>query len=268
MSGELPLRSVLDQREATDGEREGARGGGVARGVFERLLNPSSYGTPRTTPIGKVPQSLSWEYFSFRRATPNPHPNPEVSYFEPYEDQTSDNLPAVPSFGLRYGLGDRLDIGFRLANASSLGSDLKWNFFRSDVLDLALDPGVQSFLLTGGAESGDAIVPHLFLNSPLSLGINASPEFSIVPSVGLAYGFTIGDPGANGTFERVSTIDASFLQAGIGLDLRLTESFAIHPEISMLRSLSSDNDAKIRWYTFGVGFKWGALPDYGATSRR
>ncbi len=237
--------------------------------LLTSCLNPSSYGTPRTIPVGKVQQALSWEYFSYRRV---PAAAVTLAGADPYYDAhsgiTADNMPAFPSFGLRYGLGERLDIGFRIANSTSLGSDLKWNFFRSDVLDLALDPGFQTFLLSDTFDAGRTLSPHFLLMSPLSLGINASPEFSIVPSLGLAYGFNPGRPSSNGTFEEVSTIDASFLQAGIGLDFRVTDGFAIHPEISMLRSLASENDSRVTWYTFGVGFKWGALPDYGATASR
>jgi len=139
---------------------------------------------------------------------------------------------------------------------------LKWNFVRTPTFDLAVDPGVQAFVLSDTADEGSSLSPHLLLTSPLVLGINAGPDFSVVPRVGIAYGFNTGGQSSNASFERVSTIDAAFLQAGVGLDFRVTGSFAIHPELSVLRSFSSEKDIRVAWYTFGIGINWGALPDY------
>jgi hypothetical protein len=99
----------------------------------------------------------------------------------------------------------------------------------------------------------------------LIVGINPSPSFSLVPSVGVAYssgsesGRLYSDSSA-----RLAQVQAVFLQAGFGLDFRTSETFAVHPQLAMLRSLSAKDDAKITWYTFGIGFSWGKLPVYGA----
>jgi hypothetical protein len=43
----------------------------------------------------------------------------------------------------RVGLHERVDIGARINNLSSLGADIKYNFYRSVPIDWAVAPGGQ-----------------------------------------------------------------------------------------------------------------------------
>jgi hypothetical protein len=220
-------------------------------------LNPNTYGTPRTTPVGKVQSSLAAEAVSYRAVTPEQQGGPPRT--------TAGNSPVAPSYAFRVGVSDRLDIGGRVANSSALGVDLKWNFFRSEVLDLAVAPGAQSFLVWGGAGAG--FYSHVYTNLPLMCGINASPEFTVAPSIGVGYGFNSSDdPSYNNPEERTASTEALMVQAGLGLDFRISPRFAIHPAMSLLKRVSGPAGAELSWYTFGLGFKWGALPSYGQVS--
>jgi hypothetical protein len=216
-------------------------------------LNPNTYSTPRTTPAGKVQHAMALEIISYRDSYRDGETSQSVH---------AQTFLAMPTYALRVGASDNLDIGMRIGNGSSPGVDAKWNFLKSKYLDAAAGPGLQTFYFWAGA-GGDGGAAHFYGNLPLMLGINASETFSVVPSVGLGYGFG-GDAAAvaNNAQERAAAAEALLLQAGIGLDFRTSRNFAIHPEMSLLRRLSGPADAEMTWFTFGLGFDWGALPSY------
>jgi hypothetical protein len=215
-------------------------------------LNPNTYSTPRTTPVGQVQNTAALEVISFSDS------RYEGDSIKSVYAQTS---LVAPTYALRVGASDSVDIGARIGNGSALGVDLKWNFFKSKFFDMAGAPGLQTFYVSKGAggRSGGA---HFYGNLPLMLGINPSDRFSIVPSVGLGYGFGRRAAADDDALERVASTKALLLQAGIGLDFRISPTFAIHPEMSLLRRVLAPDDTDLIWFTFGLGFDWGALPRY------
>ena len=221
-------------------------------------INPNTYSTPRTTPVGQVQNAMAAEIVSYRAETPE-------SSGRSHTD--TGNTLVAPSYFFRVGLTDRLDIGGRFANGSALGVDLKWNFLKSEVFDMAVAPGTQAFYAWGGAGS-DGGYTHVYTNLPLLFGINASPEFTIAPSIGVGYGFNAGSEAYNNAEERIASTEALMLQAGIGLDFRTSPTFAVHPELSVVRRVSGPAGSDMIWYTFGLGFKWGALPTYADVSAK
>ena len=214
-------------------------------------LNPNTYSTPRTTPVGEVQNAAALEVISFR----------DSRYDETSKSVHAQTSLVSPTYALRVGASDSVDIGARIGNGSSLGVDVKWNFLKSKYFDMAAAPGMQTFYLWDGA-GGDGGAAHFYGNLPLMLGINPSDSFSVVPSVGLGYGFGGGAAVANNAQERVAVTNALLLQAGIGLDFRTSPTFAIHPEMSLLRRVLGPADTDMIWFTFGLGFDWGALPRY------
>src|SRR5690349_21254831 len=76
--------------------------------------NPQTYGTPRTTPAGKIQHNLAAEGIGAS------------------SDAGSFTVPNVPTYTLRVGVADTVDIGARIANLTSIGADVKWNFIKSD----------------------------------------------------------------------------------------------------------------------------------------
>jgi hypothetical protein len=216
---------------------------GVAAALCTGCPNPQTYGTPRTTPVGKVQHSVAAEGIGTNDAGA---------------------IPTLPTYTLRVGVADTVDIGARIANLSSIGADVKWNFIKSDVFDMALDPGFQLVLLKGvnlirGVEGVNAI----YLNGPLMFGINVSDSVSIVPTLG------------GGVWYRISTAGTDsaifMLRPGIGFDFRISERFALHPEITFLKTLNGSNEdlvgdgfgAHSLLPFFGLGFNFGNLPKYG-----
>jgi hypothetical protein len=220
-------------------------------------LNVSRYGTPRTTPVGEVQHSLSGELIGFRGAArgayrQNPVPGDYPYYYSSESGIAADNTPTLPSYGLRVGVTERIDFGLRLPSFAAIDLDLKWNFARSAWLDAALEPGVAATYYREG---------HFLFTSPLVLGINPSPDFSIVPAFGLAYSSDADGSVSGDSIERLARVEAGYIQAGLGLDFRFAD-FSVHPEMSTLRSFVAAGDADISWYTFGIGFGWGARPVY------
>src|SRR6478736_2620588 len=109
--------------------------------------NPNTYGTPRTTPVGKISHTIAMEGFRY-----------SVDDTKNGGTKGDATLPNFPTYQLRVGVLDTLDIGARLSNMSSLGADVKWNFLKSDVFDLAIDPGFQVLHIgsNSGSSSGSA----------------------------------------------------------------------------------------------------------------
>jgi hypothetical protein len=209
--------------------------------------NPQTYGTPRTTPTGKIQHSVAAEGFG-------------VS-----SDLGSVAVPNFPTYTLRVGLADSLDIGARVANFTSLGADLKWNFIKSDSFDMAIDPGFQFFRLglTTTNSSGmiqDASINVLYLNAPLMFGINVGDSVSIVPTAGITWGWHSAAVNTSDVEDAAVTSDGLMLRPGIGFNFRISERFALHPEVTFLKPLE-DNSALL--YVFGLGFNFGNLPKYG-----
>src|SRR5262245_25499766 len=108
----------------------------AAAGLFcTGCPSPNIYGPPRTTPPGEVSHAFAAEGVGF--SLTDHETGTRVKFFS----------PTAPSYNLRVGLVERLDFGFRVAQFSSLGADLKWNFVKSETLDLAIDPSIQYYHL-------------------------------------------------------------------------------------------------------------------------
>lgn len=215
--------------------------------------NPNIYGTPRTTPKGKVSHTIAAETVGYR-----------VDLNEDYEDyeevensfEQGFTMPTLPTYILRVGIAERLDFGFRAANvASSLGFDFKWNLVRSPVFDVALDPMVQwAFALD---------ITHVHF--PVLLGINASESFSVVLTPGIVYGYSDELEDIDTDLSRVLATDGFSARMGVGFNVRISQGFAIQPEVTLIRSIQDHPDSEfdsVLMYVFGVGFNLANLPDF------
>ena len=215
--------------------------------------NPNTYGTARTTPKGKVNAFIAPEAWGFAG---------DIETSANTSTRVAAALPMPPSFGLRLGVSDDIDVGARIANFSSVAADLKVNLVRGD-FDLALDPGAQYFSLsTGETDSGSsASVKVVYLYAPLLMDINLSKAFSVVlaPGVTYAYASASADVGGDSDWKQASSVDGIYGRLGLGLDIRLGKKFALHPEITAQRSLG---DSSLLQYMMGLGFNFGRLPDF------
>src|SRR5256885_809242 len=92
--------------------------------------NPNTYGTPRTVPSGKLSHTVALEGYNFSLVTTrlNQAPNGTLA---PETKRESNTYGHLPTYQMRIGLADRFDLGVRIANLSSLGFDVKYNFIKS-----------------------------------------------------------------------------------------------------------------------------------------
>jgi hypothetical protein len=225
--------------------------------------NPNTYGTPRTVAPGKVSHTIAaeWVGWRFQARTPTDPTNPTSPDSEA-EVTESGNVIVPPTYMLRLGVSDRVDLGFRASNMTTLGADVKYNFVRSEGFDLAIDPGVQWFAL--GLNTY-----HLHL--PLLVGVNLSEAVTFMLTPGVMYGISTiktGSDEADSALDRLLSTEGLYGRLGVGVNFRITRSFALHPEVTFLRSFSkAAEDAPVSGamsYMFGLGFNFGSLPEYGA----
>lgn len=210
--------------------------------------NPNTYGTPRTTPVGKISHTIAAEGISY-------------SVDDTKHGGLAGNatVPTLPTYQLRIGALDTLDIGARISNLSSFGADVKWNFIKSDVFDMAIDPGFQLL----HASTGGVAYTESYVHAPLILGINAADTVTIVPTVGVTYGFSSATVSGDGA-SAAASIDGLMFRGGLGFNFRISPKFAMQPEVTYLKWLNKAEDPDISWVVFGLGFNFGNLPTYGA----
>lgn len=230
-----------------------------AAGLLTACPNPNTYGTPRTVEPGKVSHSIAAEWVGWRFEVRRIDQDGQPVAGEPLVTE-SGSVIVPPTYTLRLGVAEQVDVGFRAAQATSLAGDVKYNFYRSEVVDLAVDPGIQ-WMFVGFN------VYHWHM--PLLVGVNVSQQLSIVLTPGLMYGVNTYNSG-NETFDReldrLLSTDGWYGRLGLGLNVRVSRGFALHPEITFLRSLADDDGSPVRAamsYLFGIGFNFGNLPDYG-----
>lgn len=217
---------------------------GIAVVALAGCASPNLYSTPRTTPEGKLSHTVAVEAYGGT-----------YTYVDMNGDERTGTvfLPTLPTYQLRYGAADDIDIGLRVANMTSLAADVKFNPVRSEMFDLAIDPGVQWIHIGGDPVSFDTI----YLSAPILLGVNLSEAVTLVASPGAMYAVVLGD--ITGKGDLLATHGA-FARLGVGLNLRAGSSFAIHPEVTVMRAFTS---AAPLIYSFGLGFNFGRLPKFG-----
>lgn len=189
--------------------------------------SPNTYTTPRTMSPGKVTVLLATE--GWGAVTEN-----GVGF-----------VPTLPTFGVRVGVMERVELGGRLPNMLSAAADAKINLLRGGV-DLAIDPGVQWYKWRDSTSSdavlGSGTVVHLQL--PVLLGFHPSTDVSIVVMVGPSLSTSSGASSA-----------LLFGQAGVGADLRITRRFSIFPQLTFLGGFKGS------LFAAGLGFNFGGHPE-------
>jgi len=184
--------------------------------------NPNTYTTPRTIGSGNFQHSLAAEAWGFSI------PTSQANYAS--GETLSATFPTLPTYTLRIGIGDSWEIGARVANMTSLGTDVKWNFLKSSGIDLAIDPAFQIFQLSASDGSGtDETLRVAYLHVPILVGVNLSRTVSLVFTPGVTWGFVSGTATStnNGT-DQASATTGAIGRFGLGVDFRLTPGFALH----------------------------------------
>lgn len=207
--------------------------------------NPNTYGTPRTIEPGASSHTVSLEIDAIAGK------------------RGGDASPAVPSYTMRIGLVERLDLGIRAANFSSAMADLKWNFLRSRRFDLAIDPGAQWFY----DRAND--VHYVQIHTPLLVGVNVRSDLQLVFVPGFALQLATREtlapcpggsmPPCGSELTRFLGATAPMVRAGMGVSWRIFRDMAVQPEVTVMRQIGA-NDAWI--VNGGLGVSFLHLPRY------
>ncbi|HEY5243864.1 MAG TPA: hypothetical protein VIJ22_20425 [Polyangiaceae bacterium] len=200
-----------------------------------RCPNPNTYQTPRTLDPGKVQVNIAAEGIGVG-----------------YAGQSA-VAPMLPSAGIRVGVTDGLDLGFREQNFDSLGADAKIRLVKGG-FDLALDPGLQGFYASINGE-GFGVV---YLSLPVLLGFNVSRNVSIVASPGVVYDLVTATVNGGSGVTGSATASGFLGRMGVGVDFRVSKKLAIHPEVTVMQDFADSGTIVV----FGLGFNIGAQPDY------
>jgi hypothetical protein len=252
----------MDQKTSLSSSRVtlGAVGLVVCSAALLGCPNPNTYGVPRTVPAGKVSHTVSLEAFNYSVDQPRPAPGGGVT-----TTREGGTLPMLPSYSLRIGAADRIDVGIQLKNLSTLGADLKWNFLKTSSFDMAIDPGFQFLYYSIGGGGSSTSVLLFYGHLPLLLGVNLGETATLVFSPGAVF---VGGSTSQ-TTNNIDSRDAAFQATGVwgrfgvGVNIRASEKFAIHPEVTGMRAF---DDLATLMIVFGVGFSFGRLPSYAPGS--
>ena len=215
--------------------------------------NANTYGTARTTPAGKVNHSISAEGFGARIETPTTDNNGTAQ-----TEKTNVFLPLPPSYHLRLGASDNIDVGFHVYNMSSLGFDAKLNIVKGRV-DLGIDPGVQWYQYSIGVNDTKTKVNVVYLHGPLLIDFNVNKSLSFVLSPGVEYSYVSADVSGGSGNEAARSADGVFARIGLGINIRASKKFAVHPEVTVFRNF---RDEASLLYMAGIGFNFGNLPSF------
>jgi hypothetical protein len=172
------------------------------------------------------------------------------------EEQTVKGfLPAFPTYQIRYGLTDELEIGGRVAALSTPGVDMKYNFLRDKTVDLAIDPGAQIFYLSNGESS--AGIGYFYL--PLIVDVNLAEAISLVLTPGVMMASAFGSVDDSNEFSATGAM----LRVGGGLNIRIADGFSLQPEITIMKPFNQPDSISTLLYAPGLGFNFGTLPGFG-----
>jgi hypothetical protein len=212
--------------------------------------NPNLYTTPRTLNPGDVqvqvvPEVIGVGYNQTTTTTTG----------QTTTQSASAVAPMVPTAGVRVGVADGFDFGARLTNLSTLSLDGKIRLIKGTV-DLAVDPGLQGVYYAANGDTAGIVYLHV----PLLLGFNLSENTTIVLVPGFVYSAaTATVSNGNGGVSGVSSATGVMGRLGLGLDVRVSKRFAIHPEVTVMHQFSDLNAYIV---VGGFGFNIGAQPDY------
>jgi hypothetical protein len=216
--------------------------------------SPNVYGTPRTVQRGKFGHTVAAEVVGYHVDLRDDAAPDDADDYVTLTDADF-RTPTIPTYILRPGLGERLDMGFRVNALSSIGFDFKWNLVRSPAFDLAIDPMVQwAFYLD---------ITHFHF--PLLLGFNASETLSVVLTPGIIYGYADTDDEIDADLAQVFATNGMSARVGLGLNVRVSPKFALQPEVTVIRGLERPegrNFESVFMYVAGIGFNFGGLPDF------
>lgn len=217
--------------------------------------NPNAYTVPRTLEPGEHHWQVSAEGYGFttKETTPASGATPAST------TRASGVTPMLPSVGFRAGLLDGVEVGIRVENFVSLAGDLKLRLLLGRV-DLAVDPGAEVIYASVSPATGPAQTAGIFyLHAPLLVGVNLSDLVTLVASPGIAYSIATSGLPAGSSAEQAGASTEVLARLGLGVDVRLTEHIAIHPEVTCMKGFTATETLIC---VGGIGLNLGPQPSY------
>lgn len=87
------------------------------------------------------------------------------------------------------------------------------------------------------------------------MGVNLTDWFTVVQTPGFTYGLFTSDVFGE---DASRSISGAMFRGSLGFQFRIGERFAIHPEISLLKSFEGAGTV----INAGLGFDFGSIPGY------
>ena len=185
----------------------------------------NSYAVARTLSPGQVSGTLALEGYQIQRTS-------HLTTGEPFPQRKSEsNAFILPTGMISYGASRRVEVRGSLRDLYSLGLDVKVQFLRGPVA-MAVMPGGQ-------------VNPRVAMATlPLLIDLRVDDWLTFVVSPGLAAGARLDSS------ATTAQPDGLYGQIGLGVRLKVTERTSLHPEITLMRSLT---DPSTQWITVGLG---------------
>jgi len=150
--------------------------------------------------------------------------------------------------GVRAGLAEVVDLGFRISNLGNLNLDVKVGLLDSETFRIALDPTIGGVFLSAGGDGDNTSAGYFQLDLPVLFDVVFSDRItlSLAPRYTLLYLFAESE---------VST--ASHLLGGaVGLEIALGDSFAIQPNAGIGFWVNGPDEVSTNFFSAGIAFKF------------
>ena len=139
------------------------------------------------------------------------------------EPGTVVGIPFV-DFGFRYGIADIMDVGISVKGFGKAGIDFKVNLLDTDAISLSVDPEFSGFTseTTELDANGDEITETgglLQIDLPVLVDFKLDEDLTLTLAAKYTAYMNMGDDGGM----------SHFLGGTLGLDIKVSEDFAIHP---------------------------------------
>lgn len=222
---------------------------------------PQSWTTARTLSPGRVQHALGFEASrqkveQKKEVIPTFDADDRCSDGEPCRRVLQDSLVPSVAYGVRVGALPRLEMGAKVSSSGQLQVDTKLQVLRRPLLDFAINPVYTTSMTFDRSE--------LRALGLFSLNLGRRLTFTAAPNTGIA----MWHPTRSGKIMGDSDVG---ILSGVGLAAQVRfNRFAITPSIDVhqTRWRSRIQRANDRVVAIGLGFSWGAMPQYGLIRRR
>lgn len=191
-------------------------------------LSSTSFGTARTVAPGEIAHQVGI-----------------TAFVRPDDGGDATLYPfPIPSYGLRAGITEDVDVGARASLVGQLSMDAKWTALETSLVELAIGGAVWAAIYPTRSD-GEESALMTGVELPLIAGLNVTRFLSLVAHGGPGYALV-----------PASGVGGVVLRAGGGVAFR-GDGFVIQPEVSTLIDTARGETIDV---AAGVGLMLGAVP--------